>query len=43
MALNGLAPAALWGAVGGTISYLVDRNAAKNDYDQAMQACSQIP
>ena len=43
MALNGLAPAALWGAVGGTISYLVDRNAAKNDYNQAMQACSQIP
>jgi hypothetical protein len=43
MALNGLAPAALWGAVGGTISYLVDRNSAKNDYNQAMQACNQIP
>jgi uncharacterized protein RhaS with RHS repeats len=43
MALNGLAPAALWGGVGGTISYLVDRNAASNDYNQAMQACSQIP
>jgi hypothetical protein len=42
-ALNGLAPSILVGAISGGVSYLNDYSSATTAYNQAMQACSQIP
>ena len=42
-ALNGLVPSMFVGGITGGASYLVDYSSAKSAYNQAMQACSQIP